>query len=340
MACEDRPATHAVEVLQRAHAAPHQFDFFQLLRWLESVNRDRPRIGRAERPADDSVRLGQAPSLAFAPASLSACEPGDGTRPTRVEVFFFGLFGPNGPLPLHLTEYARDRLRNSRDATWVRFADLFHHRMLSLFYRAWADAQPTVQYDRAETDRFSNYVGALLGLGLPSLRNRDEMPDNAKLYSAGLLACQTHHADGLQAMFGAFFQTPVAVEEFVGRWIDLPPDCLCRLGQAPATATLGTMAIAGARVWDCAQTYRIILGPLDLELYLRLLPGGQSLRRLAAMVRNYTGDELGWELELILKKEQVPRTSLGEQGQLGWTTWLACESRAADADDLVLRPVA
>ena len=340
MARENRPATHVVEVLQRAQAAPYEFDFFQLLRWLENAYRDRPRIARAERPEDDSVRLGQKPSLTFAPSTVSAFVPGDDTHPARVEVLFFGLFGPHGPLPLHLTEYARDRLRNTRDATWARFADLFHHRMLSLFYRAWADAQPTVQYDRAESDRFSTYVGALLGLGLPALRDRDALPDNAKLYSAGLLACQTHHADGLQAMLETFFQAPVVVREFVGRWIDLPPDCLCRLGQSPTTATLGSMAIAGARVWDCAQTFRIVMGPLDLMSYLLLLPGGDSLRRLIALVRNYVGDELGWELELVLQKNEIPPTNIGEQGLLGWTTWLACESRGGDADDLVLRPVA
>src|SRR6478609_2460492 len=72
----------------------------------------------------------------------------------RLYVTFGGMFGPQGPLPLHLTEYARDRIINSADPTFARFLDIFHHRMLSLVYRAWADAQPTVQFDRPESDRF------------------------------------------------------------------------------------------------------------------------------------------------------------------------------------------
>ena len=125
--------------------------------------------------------------------------------PPRLAVNFFGLFGPNGPLPLHLTEYARNRLRAESDPTLVRFIDLFHHRMLTLFYRVWAAAQPTVSFDRPETDRFALYVGSLFGLGMPSLRNRDAFPDLARLHYAGQLACQTRHPDGLNAMISDYF---------------------------------------------------------------------------------------------------------------------------------------
>lgn len=69
---------------------------------------------------------------------MSASDEG----PARLEQFFFGLGGPNGPLPLHLTEYMRERQRNHADPTSKRFLDVFHHRLLSLFYRAWAEARP------------------------------------------------------------------------------------------------------------------------------------------------------------------------------------------------------
>ncbi len=110
---------------------------------------------------------------------------------------FLGLFGPDGPLPLHLTEYARDRQRNHNDPTLQRFIDLFHHRGLSLFYRAWADVRPTVSFDRPQRDRFGHYVGALIGLSTPGLRNRDAMPDLTKLHFAGLLAAQTEKRRGI-----------------------------------------------------------------------------------------------------------------------------------------------
>jgi type VI secretion system protein ImpH len=196
-----------------------------------------------------------------------------------------------------------------------------------------------VQYDRPEADRFSVYVGALLGLGTPALRHRDALPDNLKLYFSGLLACQTRHADGLRQLLAEFLQLPVRLDEFVGRWINLPPECWCLLGRRPAAGTLGVSAILGYRAWDCSQTFRLVFGPIGLEQFLRLLPGGESLERVTAAVRNYVADELGWEVKLVLRREEVPPINLGEQGQLGWTTWLACDVRDQDAEDLILRPL-
>lgn len=338
MAAEDRTATRVVELFEQLTRAPHEFDFFQLLRQLEGLYRDRPRLARSPRPADDPVRLGQQPSLAFPPRTVASFEPGNSGLPPRVEVLFFGLFGPNGPLPIHVTEYVYDRLHNSGDATLARFADVFHHRLLSLFYRGWANAQPCVQYDRPEEDQFWKYVGTQFGMGLPSFRGRDAVPDNAKRYYSGWLACQTRSADGLEAMAGDFFQLPVRIDEFVGRWIDIPDDCRFVLGTVPETGSLGSSAPIGSQVWNCQQKFRIVFGPLRYDGYARLLPGGESLRRLAALVRNYLGDELEWDVGLILEKVEVPPLVLGGLGCLGWTTWLSQDDRDRDAADLVVDP--
>jgi type VI secretion system protein ImpH len=103
-----------------------------------------------------------------------------------------------------------------------------------------------------------------------------------------------------------------------------------------ASVALGLTAVIGERVWDCQHKFRIIMGPLSLVDYERLLPGGDSLERLAAIVRNYIGDELQWDLNLVLKKAEVPPLQLGVQGRLGWTTWLMERHLDKDADDLKL----
>jgi type VI secretion system protein ImpH len=340
MASTDRAAADRVALLRALADHPYQFDFFQALRRLEAAYRDAPRIGRSLRPVDDPIRFGQEPSLAFAPATLSALKPdGNGGKP-RLEVAFGGLFGPQGPLPLHLTEYARDRIINSQDPTFARFLDIFHHRMLSLVYRVWADAQPTVQFDRPESDRFAAYVGSLVGINLPGLAERDAMPDSAKLFFAGRLVCGTRHAEGLEAMLGEFFHLPMQVVEFVGRWLPLPDDSRCELGLGQQAGHLGVSATIGDRVWDCQTKFRIVAGPMSLADYQRLLPGGASLERLQAFVKNYIGEELDWDLHLILQQDEVPRTELGMAGSLGWTSWLVSEQPQADADDLVLQPQA
>ncbi len=336
MASPDRTTADAVDLLEALRQKPYAFHFFQALRRLECRYRDQPRLGKATRLADDPVRLAQEPSMAFAPATLSAFDPGDGSRPPRLSEYFLGLFGPHGPLPVHLTEYARDRSRQHGDRTFARFADLFHHRILSLFYRAWADTQPTVSFDRPETDRFNVYVGAQFGLGMPSLWNRDAAPDLAKFHYAGRFVCQTRNPEGLEAILADFFKLPVRVDTFVGHWLPLDQASRCRLGETPATGLLGMTAVIGERVWDCQHRFRIVMGPMKLEEFQRFLPGSDSLRRLVAWVRNYVGDELLWDVNLILQKEEVPPLQLGEGTRLGWTTWLSSQPLARDADDLKL----
>src|SRR5262249_57140253 len=106
--------------------------------------------------------------LAFSRGAPAAFEGEAGPAPMVQRVV--GLFGPNGALPIHLTDWARDRARNSGDSAFVRFLDIFHHRMLALFYRAWAQAQPAVSVDRPRQDYFGRRLAALCGLGAPSLR--------------------------------------------------------------------------------------------------------------------------------------------------------------------------
>lgn len=342
MAGEDRAAPDALAIKKLVEALgtrPYDFDFYQAIRRLEGLYPDKPRIGQSPRPSDEPIRLGQEPSMGFAPSTLATFRPAEGETPARLGVLFFGLLGPNGPLPLHLTEYARDRMRNSGDRTLVWFLDMFHHRLLSLFYRMWANAQPTVNFDRPESDRFALYVGSLFGIGMPSLRNRDDFPDLAKLHYAGQMVCQTRHGDGLRAILGDFFGLPVELDQFVGQWLELPEDSWCRLGAAREVSALSRSITVGSRTWECQGKFRIVFGPLRHSEYLALLPGSESLERLVSLVRSYIGDEFDWDMRLIMKKEEVPALQLGGEQRLGWTSWLTVGPLKRDAGDLTFDPL-
>ncbi|CAN7779330.1 type VI secretion system baseplate subunit TssG [Paraburkholderia hospita] len=328
----------ALTLLRELEAHAYRFDFFQALRLIENAYRDKPRIGESLRPRDDAVRFSQEPELIFHPTTLGELRPSHDGHPARLAVNFFGLMGPHGPMPVHLTEYVRDRARNANDPTFARFLDIFHHRMVSLFYRAWANAQPTVSLDRPERDRFSVYVGSTFGLGEAALRERDAVPDFAKLHFAGLLSGPTRPAEGLQLILARFFNLPVRIEQWVGHWMGLPRDTLSRLGARDGSASLGVSMLLGARVWDCQHKFRIVVGPLTLADYERFLPGGDSLRRLTDWVRNYVRDGLDWDVNLWLKQEDVPRLALGRRARLGYTSWLLSSPAAQDQRQLRLHP--
>jgi type VI secretion protein, VC_A0111 family len=323
-------------LLRALERAPHRFDFFDVLRRLECAYPRSARLGRAARPCHEPIRMGQEASLEFAPAPLASFAPSAHGQPPRLSVHFLGLLGPNGPLPLHLTDYARDRVRNAGDFALVRFLDVFHHRILALFYRAWADAQPTVSFDRPAEDRFVTYLGSLLGLGMPSLRDRDEFPDRAKLYFAGRFAAQTRNCEGLVAIVAGFFALPVKVEEFVGEWLALPEQARWRLGRG---AVLGQSTVVGARTWQRQNKFRIVFGPLNQDDFNSLLPGGSRLRRLVALVRNYIGDSLNWDVRLHLEDRVTRPFALSRSARLGWTSWLGPCPQSERRQDVILNPL-
>ncbi len=318
-----------------AEQAPWRYDLFMLLRWIDARQKAAPRLGTATRPGDECVRLGQKASLQFAPANIDAIATNQDGR-IVIQQRGFGLFGPNGPLPIHLTEYVIERTDNYRDRSLSAFADIFHHRFLLLFYRAWAQVQPTVSMDRLDDNRFAGYLSSVIGYGGPGLRNRDAVPDGAKLFNGGHFARQTRNPEGIISALKSFFGCDFSLEERRFHWLHLHRDDCTPLGDAITQARLGFGAICGVTVPDRHGRFRLRAGPLDLDSYQRFLPIGTRYRQVRDWIRNYVGFEFAWDVCLVLSAAEVPPTSLGGSTRLGWTTWLGRRPTRMDADDLIL----
>jgi type VI secretion system protein ImpH len=316
---------------------PYSFDLFALLRKLQAFHASMPRLGRALRPIQEPLRVGQEASLSFAPSTIARMQRkrGDGEHTPKAIIYSFGLFGPNGPLPMVLTEHARERVIHYGDHTLVEFLDIFHHRLTLLFFRAWADTQSTVNLDRPGDDAFTRYASSILNFGIPTLRNRDSVPDHARLNHAGHLVRQTRNAEGLERILGNFFSMPVRVEEFMGHWLPIPVEQRTRLG-TPSGSVLGIDAIVGQCVWDRQYRFRLHLGPMTRKAYDHLLPIGKGWRQLLDWVRTYIGIEFIWDVRLVLRADEVPSTTLDKTTRLGWATWLGSNPSGKDRGDLIL----
>lgn len=335
---EAAAAAALAELLRAVHADPSAFDFYALLRRVDSLRRSLPRTGEAQRPRQEALRLAQAPELDFAPSPLHALQwPQAGSSRTapRLEVRFFGLLGPMGPMPLHFTEVVRERLLHHGDSTLAHFLDLFHHRLLSLFYRAWAQAQPVVHLDRPSEDRFRVWLGALAGA--PPVAGA--LPPHALAYQAGWLTARSRHPEMLAKVVGQFFGVRARVEEHVGQWLPMAREDRTRLSfarnrperNATPPAGLGRSANAGSRVWDRQYRFRLQLGPLTHAQVLSFLPGGEAWSRLLHWVRLLAGREMQWELQLDIAASEQPPARLGrapgQSPRLGLTSRLGHAGR-------------
>lgn len=343
MKATDSSALEVAQKLKAIEQAPWDYGFFSTVRWFENQQLDKARVGEALSPRQEPLRLGHAPKLEFSPASLSALDLRNEDRPKLVSQFA-GLLGPQGPLPLHITEYIFDRVQHHGDETLTAFLDIFHQRFLSLFYRSWANSQPAVQLDRPEHDRFSRYVTSLSGVGTTAFDDLDKLPASAKRRFAGLFAHQRKDAESLASITQGYFAVPTSVRELVGEWLTIPENEHCRLGDSSSVASLGTTATIGSRYWTVQDRFCLRLGPLSLVDFNRFLPGMRSADRLISLVRNFTNDEFAWDLQLVVKADEVPVARLGgdaetvQPSRLGWNTWLDHESRREAADEAVLRP--
>lgn len=300
-----------------------EMDFLQVIRLLERENRSKPRVGDNTKYTDENIVFRQSPSLKFEAETLQLDRH---SGKTVVNCNFFGLFGGNSPLPVHFTEYARERLQFHSDATFTDFVNLFNHRMLSFFYKAWASGEPAIQLDRIEEDLFSGYLGSFGGLAANGHRNRDAMPDHAKLYYMGHFSNLSHHAEGLRKIVTDYFGVEVEVRELTGNWIILDDEIKCCLGRISSGSQLGLGAVLGDKHWDIQSNVELVLGPLDYENFKTFFPGQRKLRELKAIMQNYLGLEIQWTLRLLLDKSEVPDLRLGGEEPLGYSSWLGSVS--------------
>ena len=336
MAGQDGYSSPHLEALQRLRQEPQRFSLFAALRLLERADPARPRVGEARRPEDEWVRIEQPPHLNFAPSDVTGVDAAPGGR-LLVGQYGFGVFGPNGALPFHLSEYAFERSRHHDDAAVSDFVNYFQHRFATLFYRAWAHSDPVASHARPDDDEFAQCVGALAGLPDESAYGRDSIADSAKLFRAGLLASACRSADGLEALLSDYFGQKIEVRQFVGGWLRVPRELQTRLGGKDGYATLGATATLGASSWQRQNRFEVVVGPLAFEAFLRFLPGSRALRSMADLVRLYTTGEWSWQVRLLVSKGDAPGVSLGQVGRLGWTSWLG--RKRGVAGDVVIHDV-
>lgn len=305
--------------LEDLEREPYRFDFFEVLRRFERSSPERPKIGDSGAHDEEIVLLGQDPYVEF-PASNVAAFGRDTKGRFRLASRFLGFLGPQGALPFHTTIEAK-RWNDSHDDSFVRFLDIFHHRFLQLFFRAWADARPYAQRDRPNEDRFKAYIGAAVGIATPPYQDRDSVSDLRKLSLAGLLGSAVKSAARIESMVAFLFGAEAEVEQFTGTWLVL--DQADRSALSGRHSGLGRDTLLGAAVYSVQDKFRIKITVKSLAQFEKFLPNGEFCEKLADAIYFYTGALLDYDVEIALPAKEARPVELGSFGRLGWTSWSA-----------------
>ncbi|HZH34170.1 MAG TPA: type VI secretion system baseplate subunit TssG [Pyrinomonadaceae bacterium] len=332
---EDKPLN------QELFEDPYGFDFFQAVRLLERMFPERPAVGRDALPAAEVVRFRTRAALDFPPSQIYQIteKEEDSNDFQKLEMFvnFMGLTGALGVLPPHYSETVIERARY-RDTSLWEFFDIFTHRAVSLFYRAWEKYRFPVAYERGKDD-FTEFLFDFAGLGTRGLAGRLNLPDESMLPYTGLISQKPHSANALEAMLGDYFGVPVKIEQFTGQWLSLDEESMTKLGSV--NSKLGLNTIAGTRIWDNQSKFRIRIGAMSFEQFKAFLPNGSALGAARGMIRFMAGDEVDFDLQLVLQAKQVPSciltTRAKRRPQLGWTSFLKTKKFTNDDEQVILQ---
>jgi type VI secretion system protein ImpH len=320
---------------------PCSFEFFQAVTLLQRLRHDCQPVGAFFNPDDEAVHFRVHNRLPFPASQVQELNwPDAGSLPEMV-VNFMGLTGPSGVLPYWYTEHIIERLR-AKDDSLPCFLDIFNHRAISFFYRAWSKYRFPVSYNRGDQDRFTKYLLDLIGLGTTGLQERQSVPDEALLHYVALFAEQSRSAEALEGILSDYFRVPVEVEQFTGSWYRLEAPVQCSLADdRDESRQLGGGAVVGDEVWDRQGTVRIKLGPMELSRYSDFLPDGSAFEPLKSITRFFSNGEFDFEVQLLLVRDDVPACDLGstseEPPRLGWVSWLKTKTIDRDPGDTILR---
>ncbi len=320
---------------------PYRFEFFQAVRLLEKIYPDRKAVGMDAMPHEEIVRFRSHVSFDFPASEIqkledSVDEINDKTT-LEMHINFMGMVGMSGVMPLPYTELIAARARYKDTAMWT-FLDMFSHRMISMFFRAWEKYRFPVGYERGQ-DKFTGYLFDIVGLGTPGLRGRMNVADESLLPYSGLIAQKPHSSNALANILSDYFGVNAKVIQFFGQWLELDRESITKLGEA--NSLLSRSAIIGTRIWDQQSKFRIVLGAMTFRQFQAFLPNGSAYKALNSIVRFMTGLELDFDVRLKLMADEVPSCILTTRAKrrpmLGWSSWLKTTPFSEDDEQVILQ---
>ena len=300
-----------------------RFSFYRAVALWERLNPTRKPLGETLDPKEEAIRFSVKPGLSFPPSDISNLQQTGSQAQAKMEVRFLGLIGPLGVLPHWFNDLAAARAQ-AKDFALIDFLDIFHHRLVTLFYLAWKRYNFAVNYQPGANDRLSWNLLSLIGLGTEGMRGRIGVSEESLLFCSGLLARRVPSAAAVEAAVQYMAGADAEVHQFIERMIPLEPADCTQLGFA--NASLGMSTICGSYVRECQAKFRIHLGPIGYRQFARFLPGGDLLKPIFSLVRYMVGIEYEFEIRIFLKAEEVPGCTLGatkaDSPRLGWSTWM------------------
>ena len=294
-----------------------QMELFALIRLLEHLMQLNPKVGDESRLTQSKLRFGQSASLAFQDRQINQLY--QKSNALKIDIKGFGVFGSNGALPMHLTELTYEKNTHQKNTTFNDFVDIFHNRLIALFYKAWRSAQDMPSLDGGDQWQFSRYIASFIGMA-DQQNSHLNVPIYHQFYYSSLLINQQAPSANLQEILRSFFNMPIEIKQNIGQWIDAK-EFSTKLDYGKSHR-LGDGLLIGDKIFDATQKFRIIIGAVSPTQYIGFLQGGDLAKQLIAWVEHYCRYQYQWDVEVVIDKQKIIQQKLGDGMLLGATSWI------------------
>ncbi len=369
--CRRKEPSINYSVIDRLIDKPYEFQFHQAIRLLEQASQEKSAIGQlhaaighSTSPNNEFVRFKHSSSLRFNAASIQNIESvslSHNDESTQyqwlVNSSCLGLTGSEGILPFHTSELIQQQARE-KSTSLADFFDLFNHRTLSLFYRAWHKYRLPVNYEEnrltskhnnpapppTKRDHFTIALASLCGLGTLLYEKELPIPLESLISYSGLLSQGNISASALESIIASYFDLVVEIEQFQPQWQSIPTDIQTQLpSQENPLGTnniLGANMILGCEGYHIQSKFMIRISPLAYDEFMSLSPGSKKLVALQKLIQLAVGEEFDFELSITVNDGEIPAAALVSnnvyQPKLGWNTHLSSSSNGNDLVEVVL----
>ncbi|MCG6202377.1 type VI secretion system baseplate subunit TssG [Psychromonas antarctica] len=295
--------------------SPSEYDFYQAVytieRQLAAGKEQQRKVGHDSLPKNELIRFKSDQHLGFPGASVSKVVQQTSSQLLSVldmHVSFMGVTGTNGALPQHYTELVLERLKY-KDTGMRDFFDLFNHRLLSLYYRAWEKYRFPIGFENNCEDHLDAFSGVLNEL--------TGVTNSFGKYYAGIFNRKVRNVAGLKQMLSDFTGCEIDIEQFQGKWQSLAKSEQTQLGQRSRPegkfSCLGVDASIGQKVWDINSAINIVIKPeADCKIN-DILHGGRTYRGINKIISQYVGKSIQHKIQLKVLVGQIPVASLSKK---------------------------
>lgn len=309
----------------------HRINFFRLCQLLEKSRPDAPLLGSTLMPTDDPVRFRPHPGMGFPASELKAVEYDEDKpdAPPTIRTTFMGLYGVDSPMPTTwLDDIAQQREGHEAQTA---FLDIFNHRTLTQFYRVWRKYSYPATFEAGGSDRTSQCLLGLIGLGIPGTDKHIATPVSRFLALLGIMRLPARTEEGIQSLVRLLApHTRAIVTPHDPRtvYINRP------LGfYGEDDFLLDGYTVLGDETTEISSQLLIALYTENNQEAQDWLPGGQCYDDFLIQLRVYLGWRYRARIELTVPTQLLPAPVLGETPFiLGMTGVLGMEGNDVPAD--------